>query len=224
MSGSVRSTKWRSNSSIRLVLPTHPGSTTASQIDKTIQRLRNQSLEAVTPALPETAAKRFLDAGFVVHERLHLFSKQICLSETQTALLIRDSKRRDLDEILKLDQLCFDKFWRFDKRSLNRAKRATRHNTTRITEVDNVLTGYCITGATGQIGYIQRLGVDPNQREQGIGGDLVRDSLSWLYHQGCEKAMVNTQLSNVAAQNLYLKLGFQLESEGLVVLKWQRKQ
>ncbi len=178
----------------------------------------------MTPALPETAAKRFLDAGFVIHEKLHLFSKLIHPPESNLGRSIRNSKRRDLDQILTLDRQCFDQFWRFDKRSLNRAKKATRHNTTRIIDVEGSIAGYCITGATGHIGYIQRLGVDPNQRGLGMGSDLVTDSLSWLYHRGCEKAMVNTQLSNVAAQNLYLKLGFQLESEGLVVLKWQRKQ
>ena len=222
MSVAIRSTKWRSGSSMRLVLPTNPNSTTASQIDLTTRKLRQQNLEAVTPALPERTARRFLDAGFVVHERLHLLSKPVEKPTRNLNHRVRDARRRDLETVLHLDQLCFDQFWRFDKRSFNRARRATKYNTNRVVEIDGAIAGYCLTGSTQEIGYIQRLGVDPALRGQSIGSDLVTDSLHWLYHQGCNKAMVNTQLPNVAAQNLYTKMGFQLESEGLVVLKWQR--
>ena len=127
-----------------------------------------------------------------------------------------------MEALLELDKVCFDQFWQFDKRSFSRAKKATRHNVSRIIKLDGATAAYCLTGATGKTGYIQRLGVDPAHRQRSLATHLIQDSLTWLYHHGCDAAMVNTQLHNVAAQNLYLKLGFELESEGLVVLKWQK--
>ena len=53
---------------------------------------------------------------------------------------------------------------------------------------------------------------------QGIGRALVADSLHWLQRRGVTNAVVNTQVENERALQLYLATGFRLQPSGLEVL------
>jgi ribosomal protein S18 acetylase RimI-like enzyme len=78
--------------------------------------------------------------------------------------------------------------------------------------------GYAVTGLTRDIGYLQRLAVDPDTEGRGIGRILVLDGLRWARDNGAEQAVVNTQVGNARALALYESLGFRRLPEGLSVL------
>jgi ribosomal-protein-alanine N-acetyltransferase len=65
---------------------------------------------------------------------------------------------------------------------------------------------------------VQRLAVHPDQRRRGVGRALVVDGLRWLRRWRADRALVNTQETNMAAATLYRELGFQPESARLSVL------
>ena len=46
------------------------------------------------------------------------------------------------------------------------------------------VVGYAITGRAGEIGYLQRLAVDPGHQHEGIGTALVADGLWWAARRG----------------------------------------
>ncbi len=85
---------------------------------------------------------------------------------------------------------------------------------------DRDVFGYAVTGRSGEVGYLQRLAVDPVRSGGGIGTALVLDALHWLRDRHGRFMLVNTQESNAAALRLYLRLGFNMVDEHLTVLQW----
>ncbi len=82
------------------------------------------------------------------------------------------------------------------------------------------MVGYAVTGRAGPRGYLQRLAVEPAVSGRGFGTLLVDDALEWLSARSVHTVMVNTQETNARALELYRRIGFVSEPEGLVVLRW----
>ncbi|KXN74724.1 putative acyltransfersase [Conidiobolus coronatus NRRL 28638] len=57
-------------------------------------------------------------------------------------------------------------------------------------------------------GYIAMLAVDKTYRNLSIGSSLVRRSISAMMELGADEIVLETELTNVGALNLYEKLGF----------------
>ncbi|MGQ0744718.1 MAG: GNAT family N-acetyltransferase [Acidimicrobiales bacterium] len=80
--------------------------------------------------------------------------------------------------------------------------------------------GYGIFGRAARRGYVQRLAVDPQWRRRGIGRVLLLRGLNWMTGHGVQRAVVNTQASNVSALLLYQSAGFHLDptaADGLIL-------
>jgi ribosomal-protein-alanine N-acetyltransferase len=122
-------------------------------------------------------------------------------------------------DVLAVDGLAFDRFWRFDAAGLADARTATPQARFRVATIDGRLVGYHVTGRAGALGYLQRLAVHPDHHGRGIGTALVGDSLDWCRTKGCASVLVNTQEGNRRALSLYEHLGFRPEPSGLAVLE-----
>lgn len=198
-------------------------------IRRGLDRLRRKGVTTVvTPALSHYEAEPFFQAGFTLHERLHLLAKNLSAPEPDsTPLLSRPDglaistarfwhRRRMLD----IDQRAFQGFWQFDAVSLGEALNATPHYWARLAELDGRTVGYAITGRAGERGYLQRLAVVPEAQGKGVGSTLVNDAIAWLRHRRASLALVNTQEINERAFDLYQRHGFVRQAEGLIVLRW----
>lgn len=196
-----------------------------------LDRLRRKGVTTVvTPALSHYEAEPFFQAGFTLHERLHLLAKNLAAPdvESETAPIL--SPPADLNvstariwhrrRMLDVDQRAFRGFWQFDAVSLGEALNATPHYWARLAELDGVTVGYAITGRAGDRGYLQRLAVVPEAQGKGVGSTLVNDAIVWLRHRRSSLALVNTQEINERAFDLYQRHGFVRQSEGLIVLRW----
>jgi ribosomal protein S18 acetylase RimI-like enzyme len=179
----------------------------------------------VTGALSPAEQAGFRAAGFQPSEHLHLLSHDLRLvppppttPAAPAPIVLRRAIRSDRDDVLAIDGLAFDRFWRLDEAGLDEALAATPHSRFRVATADGVVVGYAITGRAGRRGYLQRLAVDPTLQRRGIGGALVLDALRWLRRWRAERAMVNTQLDNERALALYERVGFRREPSGLAVL------
>jgi ribosomal protein S18 acetylase RimI-like enzyme len=176
----------------------------------------------VTGALSPTEQSAFRAAGFSVTEHLHLLSHDLHrLPEVPAPpVVLRRGGRPDRTQVLELDRLAFDPFWRLDAAGLDEAISATPHTRFRVAAdpTDERVVAYAITGRAGRRGYLQRLAVHPDVQRQGLGLVLVADGLRWLRRWRTERAMVNTQLANERALALYERVGFQREPSGLSVL------
>jgi GNAT superfamily N-acetyltransferase len=187
-----------------------------------LERLRRAGYTGVvTSALTAADSLPFVDAGFEVHERLHLLEHlvdevpPVCPREPG----LRRAWRGDRSAVLALDQLAFDDFWRLDQESLRDALQATPAVRFRLSDsAGGGAASYAITGRAGRRGYLQRIAVHPDERRNGWGRALVFDALRWLRRHDARRALVNTQWENHAALALYEACGFRRLPVGLCVL------
>lgn len=80
--------------------------------------------------------------------------------------------------------------------------------------------GYCschLQDSQGQLGLV---GIDEQAQGQGLGRHLINQALCWFAEQHVEAVNVVTQGRNVAAQRLYQRCGFLIQSVQLWYHKW----
>jgi len=193
-------------------------------------QLADTSGPIVTTALGSVEQVPFLEAGFVPRERLHLLRQSLSRTNThpttgdhnQPEAKLRTGRRSDLSAVLQIDKESFDTFWAFDRNGLASARKATPTHSYMVAVIGDVVVGYSVTGRSGSASFLQRLGVSPQYRRRGIGGQLIRDSLRWARGRGAYTMLVNTQEINESALRLYQQHGFVLEKDKLCVLEWVR--
>jgi ribosomal protein S18 acetylase RimI-like enzyme len=174
--------------------------------------------EVLTAALAERERAGFLAAGFEVRDSLHLLAHDLRDIPSTRHPALRRGRRRDRAAALEVDHHAFPAFWRLDDSGFHEAMTATPSSRFRVAVVDHRVAGYAVTGRAGRRGYLQRLAVEPELQGRGFGRALVVDSLEWLRRRGVTEAVVNTQVQNERALDLYLRMGFRLQPSGLEVL------
>lgn len=172
----------------------------------------------VTNAISEGSSTAFLDAGFVVRERLHLLAVDLHRPPATPDRVLERPGRRARAAAVRVDAAAFDGFWHLGADGIRDAAAATPVARFRVGRSRRRVVAYAITGYGGDQGYLQRVAVDPAERRAGWGRALVTDGLGWLWRHGCVRASVNTQSHNDAAVALYESVGFRHLPEGLCVM------
>ena len=127
--------------------------------------------------------------------------------------------RRDREVVLDIDRASFGEKWSLDANALAEAQRATVRSRIFLATSEGATVGFLLAGATGNDGYVQRLAVHPDHRRRGHAGVLLDHAHHWLRRQGCAVSWVNTEVSNRAAADLYLRRGYAPLPYGLWVLE-----
>lgn len=78
--------------------------------------------------------------------------------------------------------------------------------------IDEVPRGLVTLRRDGIVGDIGLVATDEKYRGRGIGKAMMNQIKDYMFHCGCEKLSVATQLQNKAACNLYESAGFHQES------------
>lgn len=224
----LRISPWRGDPATAHLTPGR-GRPTSSAIAQALHELAAGPYGvALTAALPAAEQRPFLDAGFEVHERLHLLVRTLDdVPSTDShphrpPADLRRGHQTDRPRILEVDAAAFPPFWQLDGPGLEDALAATPSARLRVAvgaDGARLLVGYAVTGRAGPRGYLQRLAVDPPAQGAGVGAALVVDGLRWLRRWGAKEVLVNTQEGNTAAVRLYEHLGFRRQPEGLAVLR-----
>jgi GNAT superfamily N-acetyltransferase len=175
---------------------------------------------AMSPALEPAAAVAWLAAGFERHEQLLLFHHDLSdlPDRTSGGPPLRRATGLDRHRAVAIDRSAFDdEFWRFDDLALREAVLATRQASFRI---DWWRRAYAVSGVADGRAFLQRLAVAPAAQRRGLGRALTLDALRWARRSSARSMSVNTQVKNAAARSLYERLGFCIDPDGLVVLRW----
>jgi len=219
----ARTGPWRADGSVAFLVPVPDGATpSADFVRRCLKVLADQGFQrVVTGALSPTEQRGFLDAGFGVHEHLHLlvldWSAPVPPVPPGPPLRRAGVVRRR--GVLEVDSASFAPFWRLDRAGLKEALRATQQRRLRVVlGMKRKVVGYAICGASGGRGFVQRLAVLPEAQGHGIGKRLLLDGVHWLRDLGVREIAVNTQVGNDTALALYRKVGFRDDPAGLSVL------
>jgi ribosomal protein S18 acetylase RimI-like enzyme len=216
----LRIGRWQGDDAIAHIAPVPGAPPSPRAVGATSDALARRGFRRViTSALTPREQQPFLDAGFEVHEQLHLLAHDLVhLPEPPPGIALRRARRGDIDSVLALDHRAFRPFWRLDHAGLQDALRATPAARFRVA-VEAGPVGYAVSGRAGPVGYLQRLAVEPGRHGSGLGTALVVDGLGWMRRRGARRALVNTQLDNERALRLYRQLGFAPEPHRLAVLR-----
>ena len=220
----ARAVPWRGQASVVCLTPLHhrrPPSVEFVTHCLSVLSERGVS-DVITSALNPAEANAFLAIGFEERERLRLLSHdlvEIPEAPRPPGVVIRRADHHSRADVLRVDALAFESFWRLDVHGLSDALGATPFSRFRLamSEGGDVIA-YAISGRAGRQGYLQRLAVAPVRRRAGVGLALTVDGLWWLRRRGAVRCVVNTQIGNEAAQALYLRAGFEVEPSELRVL------
>jgi ribosomal protein S18 acetylase RimI-like enzyme len=176
---------------------------------------------AVTGALGEAERSPFLDAGLTPRAWLYLLERSLDTvpEPAPDRAVLRRIRRSEWPAVAAVDAGAFAPFWRLGIEGIVDARRATPSNRLRVaTGRDDAVVGYAVFGRSGARGFVQRIAVAPGAHGRGIGTTLLLDGLRWLADRGAVSALVNTQIGNERAFELYRRMGFRLLHERLAVL------
>ncbi len=220
--GWARLGSWRGHDDIAYLAIGAQRPPSADTVDRCLRRLRTLGFTSVvTNALGLADTLPMVDAGFAVHERLHLLAHDLTDIPTVTHST-RRARTADWPAVLELDHRAFQSFWQLDDESMTSAIEATPTTRSRVVDAPAdagvALSGYAITGRSARKGYLQRVAVDPAVHGRGVGRSVVADALRWLRRHRAETALVNTQYDNEAALALYRNCGFRDLPTGLCVM------
>ncbi|MEZ5237697.1 MAG: GNAT family N-acetyltransferase [Microthrixaceae bacterium] len=221
-----RVSPWHSQQGVALLtMPANHAVPSTTEVSCALEAVRSRGCRNVmTSALSESETAAFRELGFRELDRLHVLERRLgdrpLRAEARAGVHLRRGRRTDRRVALGIDARAFPEFWRLDSRGLSDAKGATPSSRFRIAEIDGGAVGYSVTGRGGSSGFLQRLATDPDHQRSGIGSALVLDALDWCARRGCERVLVNTQVTNGAALGLYRSLGFVRLPDDLVVLSW----
>ena len=74
------------------------------------------------------------------------------------------------------------------------------------------IVGFIMAGYDGHRGWLYQLAVDPGERRQGVGRQLVDVAVAALARLGCRKVNLQVRQGNDSAIKLYEQSGFTAES------------
>ncbi|MCS6835236.1 MAG: GNAT family N-acetyltransferase [Anaerolineae bacterium] len=119
---------------------------------------------------------------------------------------IESAYLQHLGEMTVLDHTAFQPPWQMSADEIRQAQRQAASCTLAL--LDGRIVGYQITTRHQDHAHLARLAVDPSMQGRGIGAALLYHLLSGLERRHVRSVSVNTQMSNVNSQKLYVRCGF----------------
>jgi ribosomal protein S18 acetylase RimI-like enzyme len=203
-----------------LIFLDHQTVPSCEHVDAALDHARRRGARAIrTSALFPDAAAVVLGAGFHEIDRLALlrFDLTDVRERPAVAVPVRPMRPWHLARAAACDRDAFGPLWGNDESSLRDITRATPRHHARIVADRRSVAAFAISGAAGEIGYLQRLAVGHAHRRQGLATDLVVESLRWMHELSLGTCLVNTGVANQPALRLYERIGFQPLADELVI-------
>jgi ribosomal-protein-alanine N-acetyltransferase len=172
----------------------------------------------LSPPLMRGSERVFRAAGFVAHTELLLLERDLRRNVPQVSG-VRISTESDREEAARIDAAAFTGDWRVGRLGLVDALQATPDSTMLTLEGGE---GFAIVGVSAEIGYLQRIAVDPAHQGGGRGRLLLRGSMAWARSRGARTMLLNTQMDNETATQMYRSESFTVLPSRLEILRYAR--
>jgi len=161
------------------------------------------------------------DFGYLPADRLFTYELRLCerpecRQRLPMGVSIRQAVADDFGALCVLDALSFDERWHYPPALMEVMRE--RAFCVAVAVCAGRIVGYACSQVHAWGGHVVRLAVHPEAQRQGIAKALLCDQLSRLARSGARTVSLNTQSTNLAAQQLYQKLGFRRLSEEVRVM------
>ncbi len=174
----------------------------------------------ISPPLPPPTQEAWRLAGFLPEADLSLYRLELDHQVPAPDHLVAVGSQEDLEEATRIDAAAFEPFWRLDRRGLEEAVRATtKAEILVIHDQDGGLCAFAVLGYGIALSYLQRIAVDPSWQGHGMGRSILRACARRARSGGARALLLNTQLSNEKARQLYLGEGYEELPGGLELLR-----
>jgi [ribosomal protein S18]-alanine N-acetyltransferase len=178
-----------------------------------------------SPALYADASKVWKSAGFVPYDELDIMERPLGREDSVEPSPVEAEITRvsgpSWAELVEVDRMAFEGFWRMGSDGLVEAMTATPSAIVLQSRSDGELVGYALVGAQMTVAFLQRVAVAPERAGVGIGTDLVLSSMAWAASKGAQRLVLNVRPENTRAIGLYSKLGFSLTGKRLQVMRFE---
>jgi ribosomal-protein-alanine N-acetyltransferase len=138
--------------------------------------------------------------------------------ENDSSIMMRKMKLDDLQQVIHIDDLCFDTYWKFSPTTLTLAFEQSGYSSVAV--MDDRIVGFQISSADLYRAHLVRLAVLPEFRKHGIGARLVSNMLWHFSMPWIRQITVNTQYDNEASIHLYRHSGFEYQGEFFPIFQY----
>jgi ribosomal-protein-alanine N-acetyltransferase len=118
---------------------------------------------------------------------------------------IRAARPADLAAIAALEHASFSDPWSLKSFTDSLAHDFVRMN---VVEVYDAIAGYSVVWVSGEECELANIAVDPAQRGQGLGAQLLEHALRQAHADGLMVMFLEVRASNAVAKQLYERRGF----------------
>ena len=182
-----------------------------SLLRATLPGLRAQGVTDIVCLTVETWLRDALvEAGFSEIDQVITYARhnQYAVPPGRPAATLRPAGPAEADTVLALNAAAFGSFWRYDSATTLSWLFTADHAV--LAERNGHPLGFALTSHTSGNGYDQliRLATHPDVQGQGIGRQLVADSIAFSRRTGSPGLALNTQVSNAVSRHLYEALDF----------------
>jgi len=169
--------------------------------------------EWAAPILRQRGFKRFTDVITLTQVDTSTSGSSGATAQLRLAIV------QDIDAIISTDHRAFTPHWWNGKDTIrDRIRRAISFT---VALQDQALVAYADADISGSNGHINRIAVDPDRQNQGIGALLLHTTLETLWQHHVKSITINTQRDNFPALRLYQNFGFAPVGDIITVWEYQ---
>jgi ribosomal-protein-alanine N-acetyltransferase len=195
-------------------------------IDASLGELQQSACPLQLFALPSHGwlVSALQQSGFREVDQIRFYVRtQRDLPDFPSPAQLRPVQEADLDRLAHLDSETFEPLWHMGRTDLLQLCFTAR---VQVAEVEDQLVGYTATAVYAESSHpfarseaqIVRIAVHPSRQGQGIGRQLLADSIGYAHSQSVYQIQLNTQESNNASQRLYKSFQFRTQGSNVPVL------
>ncbi|MCS7187595.1 MAG: ribosomal protein S18-alanine N-acetyltransferase [Armatimonadetes bacterium] len=129
--------------------------------------------------------------------------------EPKGELVIRPMTYSDLDEVARLEKMCFG-LGAWSRGAFASELKRGQRSCFMVARIGGVLVGFAGWRQEGDEAHVANIAVHPNMRGRKIGELLLRTILEEAVRRGLNTSLLEVRKSNLIAQNLYRKYGYKV--------------
>ncbi|NLB90785.1 MAG: ribosomal protein S18-alanine N-acetyltransferase [Clostridiales bacterium] len=129
------------------------------------------------------------------------------MKNTEETLTIRRMTIEDAAAVYEIEKTCFTTPWSLQSFQNEMTKNPVARYL--VAQREGKIVGYAGAWLILEEGHITNIALLPQERKKGIGEALARELMQYAANLGVEYLTLEVRKSNMAAQRLYEKIGFQ---------------